>query len=79
MVVAVFGGTSTEVTTAGIARITREPTGLVVWYSVQATRPLPPSDLGTARAPFHIVRLAQSTLPVMFSFLKTQPILRQQP
>lgn len=79
MVVAVFGGTSTEVTAAGIARITREPAGLVVWYSVHATRPLPPGDLGTARAPFHIVRLAQSALPVAFSLLKTQPILRQQP
>lgn len=79
MLVAVFGGASTEATTAGIARITREPIGLVVWYSVQATRPLPPGDLGTLRAPFHIVRLAQSTLPVTFSFLKTQPILRQQP
>lgn len=79
MVVAVFGGTSTEATTASIARITREPSGLVVWYSVQAIRPLPPGELGTARTPFHIVKLAQSTLPVAFTFLKTQPILRQQP
>lgn len=79
MVVAVFGGTSTEVTTASIARITREPSGLVVWYSVQAIRPLPPGELGSARTPFHIVKLARSPLPVAFSFLKTQPILRQQP
>jgi hypothetical protein len=78
MVVAVFGGTSTEATTAGIARITREPKGLVVWYSVQATRPGPPGE-GTARSPFHIVKLAQSTLSVTFYFLKTQEILRQQP
>jgi hypothetical protein len=79
MVVAVFGGTSTEVTAAGIARITREPGGLVVWYSVHATRPLPPGELGTLRSPFHIVKLARSTLPVAFSFLKTQEILRQSP
>ena len=77
MVVAVFGGTSTEATRAGIARITREPTGLVVWYSVQATRPGPGE--GTAHAPYHIVKLSQSTLPVAFHFLKTQEILRQQP
>ena len=78
MVAAVFGGASTEPTTAGIARITREPKGLVVWYSVQAHRPGPPGEV-TARSPFHIAKLARSTLPVTFYFLKTQEILRQQP
>jgi hypothetical protein len=79
MVMAVFGGASTEPTTAGIVRITREPNRLVVWYGVQATRPLPPGDLGTVRSPFHIVKLPRSTLPVIFFFLKTPEILRQQP
>jgi hypothetical protein len=78
MVVAVFGGASTEATKAGIARITREPQGLVAWYSVQATRPGPPNG-GIASSPFHIVKLAQSTLPVTFYLLKTQEMLRQQP
>lgn len=78
MVVAVFGGTSTEATKAGIVRITREPRGLVVWYSVHASRPGPPGE-GPAQSPYHIVKLAQSTLPVAFYFLKTQEILRQQP
>ncbi len=78
MVVAVFGGTSTEATRAGIVRITREPTGLVVWYSVQATRPGPPGE-STAHSPYHIVKLTRSTLPVAFYFLRTQEILRQQP
>lgn len=78
MVVAVFGGASTEPTAAGVARITREPKGLVVWYSVQATRPGPPES-GTVRSPFHIVRLARSALPVTFYFLKTPEILRQRP
>lgn len=78
MVAAVFGGTSTEPTSAGIARITHEPTGLVIWYAVQVRRPGPPGE-STPRSPFHIVKLARSTLPVAFHFLKTQEILRQQP
>ena len=78
MVAAVFGGASTEPTSAGIARITREPTGLVVWYTVEARRPGPPGE-SAPRSPFHIVKLARSTLPVTFSFLKTQEILRHQP
>ncbi len=79
MVIAVFGGASSEPTRAGIVRITREPNRLVVWYGVQATRPLPAGDVGPPRAAFHIVKLSRSSLPVAFSFVKTPEILRQQP
>lgn len=79
MVIAVFAGEFTEPATIAITRIIREPSRLVVQYSVSPTRPpldgpgIPPV------APFHIVRMVHSSLPVVFSRIKTPPVLTPQP
>lgn len=75
MVIAVFAGEFAEPAAVAILRITREPNRLTVLYRAGPTRPLP--DGYTVVAPFHIVRVARSALPVRFLKIKTPPIVRQ--
>lgn len=75
MVIALSSGPAPEPATLTITRIARLPGKLVVWYTVTQPRPLPEGGSARTSAPFHVVRLARSPLPVDFVFLKTPPIL----
>ena len=75
MVIALSSGPRPEPATLTITRIMRLPGKLVVWYTVAQPRPLPEGGSARTSAPFHVVRLARSPLPVDFVFLKTPPIL----
>ncbi len=79
MSIALSPGAAPEPAVLTITRITRGPDRLVVWYTLRQTRPLPEGGGAALSAPFHIVRLARSPLPVEFVFLKTPPILRRVP
>lgn len=76
MVIALSSGPTSEPATLTITRITRAPGKLVVWYTVAHPRPLPEGGNARSTAPYHVVRLARSPLPVDFVFLKTPPIMR---
>ena len=75
MAIAIASGPVPEGTTLTITRITRVSGRLLVWYTLSPTRP--DGAGGNASAPFHVVRVARSPLPVEFVFLKTPPILRR--
>ena len=66
MVIAVFAGRVESSTRMSILRITREANRLVVLVRMAETQP-GPEPVGTGvRTPFHIVRIARSSLPVVF-------------
>lgn len=77
IVIAMFAGQSAAPRRMAITRIIREPARLVVWYVLADTRPLPDTEGVNPVAPFHIVRLARSPLPVRFFQAKTAPVLPQ--
>lgn len=77
MVVAVFGGAAAGARTVTITRIARGPARLTVWYVTAERSPLPDEGGQTPAAPFHIVRLARSSLPVSFMQAKTFPVVPQ--
>jgi hypothetical protein len=76
MVIALFDGASPPPRTVMIARIDRGPERLTVRYTVREL-PLPDAEGLSPTAPFHIVRVARSPLPVSFSRLKTFPVVPQ--
>lgn len=79
MLIGVFAGQISEPATVAISRIMRTSDRLVIWYAVKHTRP-PLDGGGTfSSAPFHIVRLARSPLPVEFFQVKTPQVLRSPP
>lgn len=78
MVIALFAGDSSERVTIGITRIVREPDRLVVTYTFAATQRTADA-VGRVVAPFHIVRLARSTLPVVFVLVKLPQVLHRGP
>jgi hypothetical protein len=73
MAIAIASGPVPERTTLTITRITRLSGRLLVWYTLSPTRP--DGAGGSTSAPFHVVRVARSPLPVQFVLLKTPPIL----
>lgn len=75
MAIAIASAPMPEGAALTITRITRVPGRLVVWYTMSPTRPDGAGVSGSA--PFHIVRVARSPLPVEFVLLKTPPILRR--
>lgn len=79
MVAAVFGGQVSEPAAMAITRIARVSDRLMIWYTLTFTRP--PFDGGTqvSFAPFHIVRLARSPLPVEFVQVEMPPVLHRLP
>ena len=77
MVVAVFGGSGAGARSVTITRIARGPERLTVWYVTAERSPLPDEGGQTPPAPFHIVRLARSSLPVSFKQTKTFPVVPQ--
>ncbi len=77
MVVAVFGGAAAGARTVTITRIARGPERLTVWYVTAERSPLPDEGGQTPAAPFHIVRLARSSLPVSFMQAKAFPVVPQ--
>ncbi len=77
MVIAVFGGAGAGARTVTITRIARGPERLTVWYVVAERQPLPDAGDQTPAAPFHIVRLARSPLPVSFLQAKVFPVVPQ--
>src|SRR5574341_1104468 len=75
MVIALFGAPAGRPQALQIGRIDAEPQRLVVLYVLRDRRPLPDGEApGAAGAPFHIVRVPRSTLPVVFVRMKTMPI-----
>ncbi len=74
MVIAIFAGAASVPRTVTISQIVREPERLTVWYVVRET-PLPDAAGLPPGAPFHIVRLARSPLPVSFSQIKGFPVV----
>jgi hypothetical protein len=77
MVIGVFAGEVRGQAAIGIARITREPDRLVVWYTYRDTRPIPTAESSVPSAPFSIIRLPRSSLPVSFVQVKTPLVLRR--
>ena len=77
MVLAVFAGESPPSAALGIVRITVASDRLAVWYMFRETRPLPAAEIGGSSAPYHIVKLARSSLPVSFFQIATPPVLRR--
>ncbi len=77
MVVAVFGGSGAGARSVTITRIARGPARLTVWYVTAERSPLPEEGGQSPAAPFHIVRLARSSLPVSFKPTKTFPVVPQ--
>jgi hypothetical protein len=78
MVAAVFAGDSPEPIAVGITRIARESNRVVVTYTLAATRPMGDAR-GPVMAPFHIVRVARSPLPVTFVLLKRPQVFPHGP
>ena len=76
MVIALSSGLMPHPAVLTITRITRLPDRLVVWYSLSQPQPLPEGGTAAISAPFHVVRLARSPLPVDFVLLKTPPLMR---
>ncbi|OLD51676.1 MAG: hypothetical protein AUI83_10305 [Armatimonadetes bacterium 13_1_40CM_3_65_7] len=79
MVIAMFAGELSEPATLAIMRIARESDRLVVLYRVGPTRPPLDGSGIPPVAPFHIVRVARSALPVTFIRIKVPPVLAPQP
>lgn len=79
MVIALFAGRASASTAVAVARILYESDRVVVQYTLGERRPLPMGEEGPAATPFHIVRVARSTLPVTFQLLRTPPVLRPGP
>jgi len=79
MLIGVFAGQVPEPAAVTIRRIMRTSDRLEVSYAMTLTRP--PLDGGEtfSSAPFHIVRLVRSPLPVEFFRVKTPPVLRRPP
>jgi hypothetical protein len=77
MVIAVFAGESPQSAALGIARITVVSDRLAVWYSFRETRPLPAAEVDGASAPYHIVKLGRSSLPVSFFAITTPPVMQR--
>jgi hypothetical protein len=76
MVIAVFGRAG-DPRTVAVTRIDRSARGLTVWFVNQERKP-PLDGGGPARgASFHLVRLAQSSLPVTFQEAKVFPVVPQ--
>ena len=78
IVIAVFAGEFTEPAMIAITRIIREPHSLIVLYGVSPTRPPLDGPGMLLIAPFHIVRMVHSALPVVFFRVKTPPVLTPQ-
>ena len=74
MVIAIFGGESSEQRKVTIRRIVREPDRLEVSYTLVAIRPLPNAEEVVPTFPFQIVRLARSPLPVRFVQVKAPQV-----
>lgn len=79
MVAAVFGGQVSEPAAMAITRIARTSDRLIIWYTLTFTRPPLDGGATVSFAPFHIVRLALSPLPVEFVQSETPPMLRRLP
>lgn len=77
MVVGVFAGEVRGPAAIAIVRVTREPDGLVVWYTFRDTRPTPAAESGVPSTPFSIVRLPRSSLPVSFVQIKAPQVIRR--
>jgi len=75
MVIAIFAGQSSGGATVRVAKITRGPDGLVVWYAIRERRPLPTGDVGPSSTPFEIVKVARSPLRVTFTRIKIPPVV----
>ncbi len=74
MVIAIFADESGTPRQLRIRQITQEADRLEVSYTLAVIGPLPEGE-GTSRVvPFHIVRLARSTLPVRFVRVKTPQV-----
>ena len=76
MVIAVFAGEASETTVLAITKVSVTPDRLEVTYTLRDTRPLPSATADGSAAPFQMVRLVRSGLPVGFVQLKTPPVLR---
>ncbi|MGQ0548877.1 MAG: hypothetical protein ACT4PY_04315 [Armatimonadota bacterium] len=76
MVVAIFAGEAQVPRTLSIRRITRDPGGLAVAYSLGDARPILETDGLPRSNAFAIVRLVASPLPVRFIQVKTAPVVR---
>lgn len=63
IVIAVFGGRSPAGSLIVIEQVTRQEEGLVVVMNVVTTRAMPPAQA----APFHIIRLPRTDLPIVFA------------
>lgn len=79
MVAAVFGGQVSEPAAMAITRIARTSDRLMIWYTLTFIRPPLDGGVPVSFAPFHIVRLARSPLPVEFVQVETPPVLRRLP
>lgn len=79
MVAAVFGGQVSEPAAVAITRIERVSDRLMIWYTLVFTRPPYDGGAQVSFAPFHIVRLARSPLPVEFVQVETPSVLRRLP
>lgn len=77
MVIAVFAGEASDSAILAITKIAATPDRLEVAYTLRDTRPLPAATANSSAAPFQIVRLSRSLLPVGFVQLKTPPVLRR--
>jgi hypothetical protein len=75
MIIAVSSGPTPEPSVLTITRVTRLRDRLAVVYTLSRPRPLPEGGNAGISAPFHVVRLARSRLPVDFVFFKTPPLL----
>lgn len=76
MVIGIFAGESRIPRRVSIVRIVPEAGSLVVWYRQADTRPLPDGEGVAPSAPFVIVRLPRSSLPVRFALVKTPQVVR---
>ena len=74
MVIAIFADESGTPRQLKIRQITRETDRLEVSYTLAVTGPLPEGEGASRVVPFHIVRLARSTLPVRFVRVKTPQV-----
>ncbi len=74
MVVAIFADESGTPRQLKIRQITQEANRLEVSYTLAVMGPLPEGEGASRVVPFHIVRLARSTLPVRFVRVKTPQV-----
>ena len=78
MVIALFAGKAPDSAVLAITQIVGSPDRLEVRYTLRETRPLPAAVTDSSAAPFQIVRLVRSSLPVSFVQLKTPQVFRVQ-